>query len=216
MHQWLTLAEKKYGITDHDDAQTFTDNGRELSALATAIRERTPNAEDDAVLALKQKEVLDHEIGADWLKLNCVSIDPCTQKSSNEDPIFGMPLPALASVLLSGNVTIRTSSILDPPLLSLRFGSTRVYAAQASVCWRTQSTVDSLFFIDVPTNPRLSRPAGCTPQRMGRRAGRPAITSHFVSLSTARYGTPNFFEKVKRDGTWSSCNKYTVKCAVTS
>ena len=46
MHQWLTLAEKKYGITDHDDAQTFTDNGRELSALAKAIRERTPNAED--------------------------------------------------------------------------------------------------------------------------------------------------------------------------
>jgi len=104
----------------------------------------------------------------------------------------------------------------DPTLLPLRFRSTRVHAAQARVCWRAQSTVDSLFFIDVPTNPRLSRPAGCTPQRMGRRAGRPAITSHFVSLSTARYGTPNFFEKVKRDGTWSSCNKYTVKCAVTS
>ena len=46
MHQWLTLAEKKYGITDHDDAQTFTNNGRELSALAKAIREQIPNAED--------------------------------------------------------------------------------------------------------------------------------------------------------------------------
>jgi len=29
----------------------------------------------------------------------------------------------------------------------------RVHATQASVCWRAQSTVDSLFFIDVPTNP---------------------------------------------------------------
>ena len=46
MHQWLTLAEKKYGITDHDDAQTFTDNGRELSSLAKAIRELTLNDED--------------------------------------------------------------------------------------------------------------------------------------------------------------------------
>jgi hypothetical protein len=46
MHQWLTLAEKKYGITDHDDAQTFTNNGRELRALSKAIGERTPNEED--------------------------------------------------------------------------------------------------------------------------------------------------------------------------
>ena len=33
----------------------------------------------------------------------------------------------------------------DPPLLPLRFRSTRVHAAQARVCWWTQSTVDSLF-----------------------------------------------------------------------
>ena len=46
MHQWLALAEKKCGITDQDDAQMFTNNGRELSALAKAIRERTPNTED--------------------------------------------------------------------------------------------------------------------------------------------------------------------------
>ena len=45
-HQWLALAEKKCGITDQDDAQMFTDNGRELIALAKAIREQTPNAED--------------------------------------------------------------------------------------------------------------------------------------------------------------------------
>ena len=50
-------------------------------------------------------------------------------------------------------VTIRACSVLDPPLLPLRFRSARVHAAQASVCWRAQSTADSLFFIDVPTNP---------------------------------------------------------------
>jgi len=44
-------------------------------------------------------------------------------------------------------------SIQTRPLLPLRYRSTRVHAAQASVCWRAQSTVDSLFFIDVPTNP---------------------------------------------------------------
>ena len=44
-------------------------------------------------------------------------------------------------------------SIQTRPLLPLRFTSTRVHATQASVCWRAQSTVDSLFFIDVPTNP---------------------------------------------------------------
>ena len=44
-------------------------------------------------------------------------------------------------------------SIQTRPLLPLRFRSTRVHATQASVCWRAQSTVDSLFFIDVPTNP---------------------------------------------------------------
>jgi hypothetical protein len=44
-------------------------------------------------------------------------------------------------------------SIQTRPLLPLRFRSTRVHATPASVCWRAQSTVDSLFFIDVPTNP---------------------------------------------------------------
>jgi hypothetical protein len=49
-------------------------------------------------------------------------------------------------------VTIRACSVLDPPLIPLRFRSARVHAAPASVCWRSQSTVDSLFFIDVPIN----------------------------------------------------------------
>ena len=57
----------------------------------------------DAIAALKQREVLEHEIGADWLEGNCVSIDPCFQTSSNEDPYFGNRLPALAGVWLSGN-----------------------------------------------------------------------------------------------------------------
>ena len=41
MHQWLALAEQKCGITDQENAQMFTNNGREL---AKAIREQTPNA----------------------------------------------------------------------------------------------------------------------------------------------------------------------------
>jgi hypothetical protein len=50
----------------------------------------------DAVLTLKQRQIIDHVIGADWLESNCVSIDPCAQKSSNEDPIFALQLPAAA------------------------------------------------------------------------------------------------------------------------
>ena len=57
----------------------------------------------DAVLELKQRELVEHAIGVDWLEKNCVSIDPCAQRSSNEDPIFGLPLPAAAGVWLSAN-----------------------------------------------------------------------------------------------------------------
>ena len=57
----------------------------------------------DAVAALRQRELSEHAIGADWLEGNCVSIDPCLQTSSNEDPYFGNRLPALAGVWLSGN-----------------------------------------------------------------------------------------------------------------
>jgi hypothetical protein len=66
MHQWLALAEQKYGITGHDDAQTFTNNGRELSALAKAIREQTPNAED-RVKSMSRGEVLCTALIA-WLR----------------------------------------------------------------------------------------------------------------------------------------------------
>ena len=65
-HQWLALAEKKCGITGQDDAQMFTDNGRELSALAKAIREQTPNAED-RVCSMSGGEVLGTALIA-WLR----------------------------------------------------------------------------------------------------------------------------------------------------
>ena len=66
MHQWLALAEKKCGITDQDNAQMFTDNGRELSALAKAIREQTSNAED-RVRSMSGGEVLGTALIA-WLR----------------------------------------------------------------------------------------------------------------------------------------------------
>jgi hypothetical protein len=64
--KWLALAEKRCGITDHDDAQMFTNNGRELSALAKAIREQTPNAED-RVQSMSGGEVLCTALIA-WLR----------------------------------------------------------------------------------------------------------------------------------------------------
>ena len=53
----LYAPEKRCGITDHDDAQMFTNNGRELSALAKAIREQTPNVEN-RVQSMSGGEVL--------------------------------------------------------------------------------------------------------------------------------------------------------------
>jgi hypothetical protein len=64
----------------------------------------------DAMLAIKQREILEHGIGTDWLENNCVNNFPCAQRSSNEDPIFGLPLSALAGVWLSSN-----SSVLQLP-----------------------------------------------------------------------------------------------------
>jgi hypothetical protein len=70
---------------------------------------------------------------------------PCVHGLSS----FAVPACAPSST----GVTIRDSSILTSPWLPLRFRSTRAHAVQARVCWQAQSTVDSLFFIDVPTNP---------------------------------------------------------------
>ena len=51
-----------------------------------------------------------------------------------------------------------------------------------------------------------------------RRAGRPAITSHSVStVRRAPTGCPHLYPlSMIGPGTLSSCNKYTVKCAVTA
>ena len=58
---------------------------------------------EDAIVSPKQREVLEHEVAAAWLEANRVSIDPCAQTSSNEDPYFGNRLPVLAAAWLSGN-----------------------------------------------------------------------------------------------------------------
>ena len=70
---------------------------------------------DAAVRELRQHELDEHALGAAWLERDCVSIDPCAQSSSNENPYFGTPLPALAGVWLSGN-----SSALLLPLSAQR------------------------------------------------------------------------------------------------
>ena len=62
----LYAPEKRCGITDHDDAQMFTNNGRELSALAKAIREQTPNAEN-RVQSMSGGEILCTALIA-WLR----------------------------------------------------------------------------------------------------------------------------------------------------
>ena len=64
---------------------------------------------DAAVTELHQRELDEHAIGADWLERDCVSIDPCFQKSSNEDQ-YGNRLPAPVGVWLSGN----SSALLLP------------------------------------------------------------------------------------------------------
>jgi hypothetical protein len=75
----------------------YTDGSNKTLALVLCGNLR------DAVLALKEREILEHVIGAEWLESNCVSIDPCAQRSSNEDPVFALPLPAAAGVWLSAN-----------------------------------------------------------------------------------------------------------------
>jgi hypothetical protein len=58
--------EARSESTDQDDAQMFTNNGRELIALAKAIREQTPNAED-RVRSMSGGEVLCTALIA-WLR----------------------------------------------------------------------------------------------------------------------------------------------------
>ena len=111
----------------------------------------------NAMLAMKQREILEHGIGADWLENNCVSIDPCAQRSSNEDPIFGQPLSALAGVWLSSN-----SSALQLPR-----AAAAVLEAQAG---QRAENSRSLEFARVPEGLRVE---ACAPDfDLFRREGR--------------------------------------------
>jgi hypothetical protein len=125
----------------------------------------------DAILALKQREVLEHVIGADWLELNCVSIDPCTQKSTNEDPVSGLPLPAFASVLLSGN-----SSALRLP-----FSAAAILAANCA------ENIGSVEFARVPEGLRLQ---ACAPDfDLFRRQGQFACNDDTIVVINANNNT---------------------------
>ncbi len=83
----------------------------------------------------------------EWLERDCVSIDPCEQKSSNEDPYFGLRLPSLAGVWLSGNSSA----------LRLTLGYDRVTGAQAGV---RAEIYGSMEFARVPEGLRLD---ACAP-----------------------------------------------------
>ena len=102
---------------------------------------------DAAVSELRQRELDEHALGAAWLERDCVSVDPCEQTSSNENPYFGSRLPALAGVWLSGN-----SSALRLPL-----GAERVADAEAGVRAENHG---SLEFARVPEGLRLQ---ACAP-----------------------------------------------------
>ena len=129
----------------------------------------------DALTALKEREVIDHEIGAGWLEINCVSIDPCTQKSSNEDAIFGMPLPALAGVLLSGN-----SSALRLP----RSAAANLESGQAPL---RAENIGSIEFARVPEGLRLQ---ACAPDfDLFRRQGRLACNDDTIVVINANDNT---------------------------
>ena len=45
LHQWLTLKELQCGVRNHEAAQMFVDNQKELRMLVDVIRNQGPNAE---------------------------------------------------------------------------------------------------------------------------------------------------------------------------
>ena len=57
IHQWLTLKELQCGVRNHEAAQMFVDNQKELRMLADAIRNQDPNAESRVEL-MSGSEVL--------------------------------------------------------------------------------------------------------------------------------------------------------------
>jgi len=121
----------------------------------------------DAVLALKQRELVEHAIGADWLEQNCVSIDPCAQTSSNEDAYFHTPMPAPAGVWLSANSSA----------LQLQQAAAAIMAAEAGV--RAENS-RSLEFARVPEGLRVE---ACAPDfDLLRREGQLACNENTVVL----------------------------------
>ena len=50
LHKWLTRKELQCGIKNHEPAQLFTDNQRDLKVLAEAIRNQDPNAKSRVAL----------------------------------------------------------------------------------------------------------------------------------------------------------------------
>lgn len=114
----------------------------------------------DSMLELRQRDVLEHVIGAHWLEQNCVSIDPCAQTSSNSDE-FGNKITALAGVWLSGN-----SSALRLP-----HSAAAIVAAEAGV---RAENYGSLEFARVPEGLKVQ---ACAPDfDLWRREGRASCT----------------------------------------
>jgi len=66
LHRWLTRKELQRGVKNHESAQLFTDNQRELQVLAEAIRDLSPNAESK-VERMSRREVLGTALIM-WLK----------------------------------------------------------------------------------------------------------------------------------------------------
>jgi hypothetical protein len=66
LHQWLILKELQCGVRDHESAQMFVDNKKELRMLAEAIRNKDPNAENRVEL-MSVGEVLGTAL-ITWLK----------------------------------------------------------------------------------------------------------------------------------------------------
>ena len=66
LHQWLTLKELQCGVKNHEPAQMFADNRKELRMLAEAIRNQDPNAKSRVAL-MSGGEVLGTALVM-WLK----------------------------------------------------------------------------------------------------------------------------------------------------
>jgi hypothetical protein len=52
MNQWLPIKELQYGVRDHENAQMFFDNHKELRLLADPIRNQDPNTESRVELMI--------------------------------------------------------------------------------------------------------------------------------------------------------------------